>query len=109
MPGPAAELGLGTVVAAAQLKLMAAIPADLRDRAERIQQRFHLDAPGWYHDGDPSPHLAQVATAVWEQKPIHVRYQSWTGVVNRRLEPYGVVLKAGKWYLVAGVGQHTRT
>jgi predicted DNA-binding transcriptional regulator YafY len=109
MPGPAAELGLGTVVAAARLKLKAAIPAELRDRADRIQQRFHLDAPGWYHDGDPSPHLARVATAVWEQKPIQVRYQSWTRVVNRRLDPYGVVLKAGKWYLVASAGEHTRT
>jgi predicted DNA-binding transcriptional regulator YafY len=111
MPGPAAELGLGAVVAATQLKLRAAIPAELRDRAEHIQQRFHLDAPGWYHDGDPSPHLAQVATAVWEQKPIEVRYQSWTKEVNRRLEPYGLVLKAGKWYLVARnlAGRHTST
>lgn len=40
MPGPAAELGLGTVVAAAQLKLQAALPAELRDRAARIRDRF---------------------------------------------------------------------
>lgn len=109
MPGPAAELGLGSVVAAAQLKLKAAIPAELQDRAEQIQQRFHLDAPGWYHDGDPSPHLAAVADAVWRQLPVQVRYQSWTGIVTRRLEPYGLVLKAGKWYLAAGAGQHVRT
>jgi len=35
MPGPAAELGLGTVLAAAQLKLMAALPPELRSRAGR--------------------------------------------------------------------------
>ena len=32
LPGPAAELGLGTVVAAAQLKVVAALPAELRSR-----------------------------------------------------------------------------
>jgi predicted DNA-binding transcriptional regulator YafY/CTP:molybdopterin cytidylyltransferase MocA len=74
MPGPAAELGLGTVVAAAQLKLTAALPAELRDRAQHIQERFLLDAPGWYHDGDETPHLAAVADAVWRQKAIRVRY-----------------------------------
>jgi predicted DNA-binding transcriptional regulator YafY len=33
LPGPAAELGLGAVVTAAQLKLLAALPPELRDRA----------------------------------------------------------------------------
>src|SRR6266536_3061671 len=52
MPVAAAELGLGSVLAAARLKLEAALPAELRDRAARIQQRFHFDAPGWYYDRD---------------------------------------------------------
>jgi predicted DNA-binding transcriptional regulator YafY len=109
MPGPAAELGLGAVVAAAQLKLKAAIPVELRERADQLQQRFHLDAPGWYHDGDASTHLPAVAGAVWQQNLIDVRYQSWTRVVNRRLRPYGLVIKAGKWYLVADAGRGPRT
>jgi len=43
MPGPAAELGLGTVVTAARLKVLAALPAELRGRATRLVERFHLD------------------------------------------------------------------
>jgi predicted DNA-binding transcriptional regulator YafY len=103
MPGQAAELGLGTVLATAQLKLQAALPAELRERSARIQERFHLDAPGWYYDGDTVPHLAAVADAVWRQRRIDVRYRRWAAPtdVTRVLEPHGVVLKAGKWYLVA--------
>lgn len=109
LPGPAAELGLGAVVTAAQLKLMAAMPAELRDRAGRIQERFHLDAPAWYRDRDPLPHLQAVADAVWNQRVLEVRYKSWKGEVTRRLEPYGLVLKAGRWYVVAQSGTGVRT
>jgi predicted DNA-binding transcriptional regulator YafY len=103
LPGPAADLGLGSVVAAAQLKLMAALPAELRDRAGRISARFHLDAPSWYHDTDDTPHLAAAADAVWNDRVVEVRYRRWEAPqeVTRTIEPHGLVLKAGRWYLVA--------
>jgi len=105
MPRAAAELGLGTVLATAQLKLQAALPAELRDHAEAMSERFLLDAPGWYHDGDSSPYLAAIADAVWHQRRIDVRYRRWAAPtdVTRTLDPHGIVLKAGKWYLVARV------
>jgi predicted DNA-binding transcriptional regulator YafY len=111
LPGPAAELGLGTVVAAAQLKLMAALPVELRDRAGRIQERFLLDAPTWYRDQDPTTYLAAVADAVWNERRIQIRYRRWKQPqeVERRLEPYGLVVKAGRWYLVARAGEDVRT
>jgi predicted DNA-binding transcriptional regulator YafY len=111
MPGAAAELGLGTVLAAAQLKLHAALPEGLRERSARIQERFFLDAPGWYHDGDTSPHLDAIAAAVWNQQRIEVRYRRWAAPtdVTRILEPHGIVLKAGKWYLVARCDGALRT
>jgi predicted DNA-binding transcriptional regulator YafY len=103
LPGPAAELGLGSVVAAAQLKLMAALPDELRDRAGRISSRFHLDTPSWYRDPDQTPYLAAVADAVWNERVLRIRYHRWKAPqdVTRTLEPYGLVLKAGAWYLVA--------
>ena len=111
VPGAAGELGLGTVLAAAQLKLHAALPEGLRERSARIQERFFLDAPGWYHDGDSSPHLDAIAGAVWNQQRIEVRYRRWTAPtdVTRILEPHGIVLKAGKWYVVARCDGALRT
>lgn len=107
MPGPAAELGLGSVLAAAELKLRASLPGELADRADRVRERFHLDAPGWFRADEPTPHLATVADAVWQGRRLEVRYRRWKAPreVSRTLSPLGVVLKAGRWYLVAAAGE----
>jgi len=111
LPGPTAELGFGEVVAATHLKLMAALPPEMRDRAGRIRERFHLDAPAWYRDADDSKHLPALADAVWNQHRIRVRYRRWAAPreVTRVLEPLGVVLKAGRWYAVARCTGQIRT
>jgi predicted DNA-binding transcriptional regulator YafY len=103
LPGPAAELGLGTILATATLKLRAALPASLRESADRLSERFYLDAPGWYRSADDVPHLPFVASAVWDRQVIQVVYRRWKEPteVTRRLEPHGLVLKAGVWYVVA--------
>ncbi|HEY1920020.1 MAG TPA: transcriptional regulator [Streptosporangiaceae bacterium] len=110
-PHAAAELGLGTVLAAAKLKLSAALPAGLRERAAVVEERFLLDSPGWYSDGDASVHLATVAEAVWSQRRIEVCYRRWAAPtdVTRTLDPHGIVLKGGRWYLVARAGTGMRT
>lgn len=108
-PGPAAELGLGSVLAAAQLKVRAALPAELRAHADRVSGRFHLDAPGWYAEAEEVPYLPAVADAVWNNRVLNIVYRRWRTPtdVERRLEPYGLVLKAGRWYVVAGPGPRT--
>ncbi|MGW1678801.1 helix-turn-helix transcriptional regulator [Saccharopolyspora sp. NPDC002376] len=108
-PGPAHDLGLGAVLATAQLKVQAALPAELAERARRIQDRFHLDAPGWFRDADEVPHLAEIARAVWEQRVLHTHYRSWHSEVHRELHPLGIVLKGGIWYLVARADEAVRT
>ncbi|MFB6950126.1 helix-turn-helix transcriptional regulator [Streptomyces niveus] len=111
LPGTAAELGLGEALATAQLKLRAALPAELREHAGRIQERFLLDAPGWYGDADRTPYLAVIAGAVWARRAVVLRYRRWRAPeeIERRVEPYGLVLKAGRWYLVAGGPSGIRT
>lgn len=109
LPGPAAELGLGTVVTAARLKVLAALPPELRTRAARISQRFHLDAPGWFQAAEQLAHLEHLATAAWENRRIEIVYPHGDAPVTRRIDPLGLVLKAGVWYLVARVNGSPRT
>ena len=98
---PAAELGLGRVLADARLKLLAALPAELQERAERSARLFHLDTHGWFRGEDKTPHLPALAAAVWQGKRIRARYREGARVVQRTVDPLGLVLKAGAWYLVA--------
>jgi predicted DNA-binding transcriptional regulator YafY len=109
LPGPAAELGLGTVMTAARLKVLAALPIELRARASRLVERFHLDAAGWFQAGDPVPHLAALAEAVWEGHRVQVAYARGDETVERVLDPLGLVLKGGIWYVVASVEGQVRT
>jgi predicted DNA-binding transcriptional regulator YafY len=109
LPGPAAELGLGSVLAAAQLKVQAALPPALAEQLGATAKKFHLDAIGWYAQAEDTPFLSAVADAVWRSAALRVRYRRWKAPtdVDRRLEPYGLVLKAGRWYLVATPGPRT--
>lgn len=109
LAGPAAALGLGQEVIDAELKLVAALPQQQRGSARRIAERFHLDTVDWYREAEPVPHLQSVAAAVWDERQITVRYESWKGNVKRTLSPLGLVLKSGAWYLVAASEGKPRT
>src|SRR5829696_2048722 len=102
-PGPAAELGLGSLLAATRLKLLAAVPPALRETATRAEGRFYLDPGGWEHDRPRDDrHLKSVARAVWDDRRLEVSYRRPNGKATRRtIDSLGLVHKTGVWYLVA--------
>ncbi|MBL8507427.1 helix-turn-helix transcriptional regulator [Chitinimonas sp. JJ19] len=97
----ARDLGLGAEAAAAQLKLMASLPVDAGEGALRIARRFHIDPLPWYHRAETAPCLPELASAVWRERCIQIDYENWQGQTRHELEPLGLVLKGGLWYLVA--------
>jgi predicted DNA-binding transcriptional regulator YafY len=109
LSGPAADLGLHAVLVAAEKKLMSALPAPLRAGAERMRMRFHLDAPAWFREAEKPKLLPLVASAVWEQRRVRMRYRSWRSEKQRVVDPLGLVLKGGAWYVVAGTDEGLRT
>lgn len=100
-PQVLAELGMSAALAGAQAKLLATLPAEMREHARTVAERFHLDAPGWFHTPHQVTQLAAVAEAVWAQQRLRISYRRRTDVVDRMIEPLGVVVKAGTWYLAA--------
>ena len=110
LPGPAGEMGLADAVASAELKVLAALPPALRDAPARAGQRFHLDVPGWFRETAP-PTVADRAGAGGLGGPgggaaLPTRRP---GGDPDRVQPYGLVLKSGVWYLVGRVGDDVRT
>ncbi|MEU9606788.1 WYL domain-containing protein [Streptomyces sp. NPDC048057] len=104
LPGALREMGLADAASAARLKVSAALLPSLADASASAAQRFHLDAPGWYHEPRTPPMLARIAEAVWDDRRVRAEYGNRRGErVERLLEPYGLVLKAGVWYLCARV------
>lgn len=106
LPGPAQALGIGAAAAGAANKMLASLPSGLGVRAARLGERFHLDPVDWYRAGEVTPHLPHLARAVLDQLCVAMRYESWRETREWEVEPLGLVLKAGAWYLTArGAGK----
>ncbi|GAA2373498.1 helix-turn-helix transcriptional regulator [Streptomyces cuspidosporus] len=101
VPAALRGMGLADAASAARLKVSAALLPELRDASDTAAQRFHLDAPGWWQEPETPELLPAIADAVWDDRRITARYRRRDTEVERELEPYGLVLKAGVWYLAA--------
>ncbi|MET2716732.1 YafY family protein [Streptomyces harbinensis] len=104
VPSALHAMGLADAASAARLKVSAALLPELADAPASAAQRFHLDAPGWWREAETPPLLPVVAEAVWDDAVLHVVYRER----ERVLAPYGLILKAGAWYLAARVGDAYR-
>jgi predicted DNA-binding transcriptional regulator YafY len=98
---PLAELGV-TGHQRALDKLAGALPDLQRRAAQQARQRILLDHNRWYRLEQPAALLAVLRRAVWEDRQIALEYRDRTGAVSQRtIDPYGLVSKAGVWYLIA--------
>ncbi|MFF2331356.1 MULTISPECIES: helix-turn-helix transcriptional regulator [unclassified Streptomyces] len=110
LPSALREMGLEDAASAARLKVSAALLPSLRGASDSAARRFHLDAPGWYQEPVTPELLPAVAEAVWDDRVVRARYRrsGRADDVERELDPYGLVLKAGVWYLCARVADDFR-
>jgi biotin operon repressor len=99
-----AELGLGQAIGSALRKLMAALPAPYRPDADLASRRILIDPARWREPSlRPAADLSVLQQAVFADRRLRLRYRhSEDGRVRSyTLDPYGLVNKAGVWYLVA--------
>jgi predicted DNA-binding transcriptional regulator YafY len=98
-------LGLGEAFRSALRKVMAALPAPHRSGAERTSQRILVDPVRWMRGSyvGADAYLAELQQAVFTDRRLCLTYRS-SGAREPRsytVDPYGLVSKAGVWYLVA--------
>jgi predicted DNA-binding transcriptional regulator YafY len=103
IPAALADLGMSEGLKQALRKLMAALPDTFRHSEARVRQRIHLDWGEWFRAREPVPHLRTLQQAVWEDRQIVVTIRLLFGThITWQIAPYGLVSKAGGWYLVYG-------
>lgn len=96
------DVGLEDQVENTLLQLFAALPLRHQAAAEHVRQRLHIDPVWWWQSSDPLPFWADLQKAVFEDTCVRVDYEHRDGEqVERVLQPYSLVVKAGAWYLVA--------
>lgn len=105
-----ADMGLGKAAEAARIKLGASLTEAARQDAERVRERIHIDGCGWFPVSETFPLLPLLQDAVWRQTRLQVTYERGDGgVVERVLDPLGLVAKGRVWYLVGQTEGDTRS
>ncbi|MGW3950898.1 helix-turn-helix transcriptional regulator [Streptomyces sp. NPDC004752] len=102
-PGAHAALGLDAALGSALRKVMAALPAPHRPAAEAASRRILVDATRWKCGPRQAVDLEVLQDAVFADRRLRLRYRH-SGEREARtytVDPYGLVAKAGVWYLVA--------
>jgi predicted DNA-binding transcriptional regulator YafY len=91
-------------------KLVASLPASLRERAGSIRQRLHVDTTGWSGATEDLTALPTVQDAVASDRRLRFRYLGGsTKAGERTVDPLGLVAKGSVWYLFARTPRGSRT
>ncbi|MEV5681983.1 MULTISPECIES: helix-turn-helix transcriptional regulator [unclassified Streptomyces] len=101
--GAHSALGLDAALGSALRKVMAALPAPHRPAAEQTSRRFLVDPVRWMSGPRAAVDIAELHDAVLADRRLRIRYRH-SGTDTPRtytVDPYGLVVKAGVWYLVA--------
>ena len=103
----AADLGLKDSLEAAVRKLAASRGG--ASSLERMRQRILVDSGGWGRAASVPEHLKRVQDAVWSDHRLRIRYRrAEAAVVVREVDPYGLVVKSGVWYVLGAVKNDIR-
>ena len=102
--GASADGGaLGSSLASASRKLLAALPEARRAGVDRARRRLLVEHQGWRRAPEELPALPALDAALVADERVRLQYATGDAAhaTWRTVDPYGLVSKAGTWYLVA--------
>jgi predicted DNA-binding transcriptional regulator YafY len=106
VPGALSDIGLSESMRSSLIKLAASLPSVQQQAVEHTRARLHIDATGWFQGREAVPHLGVLRDAVWQDRKVRLRYRDFDGRGSElSVAPYGLVIKAERWYLVAATAR----
>jgi len=98
-------------LASALRKVVRALPSTFRTDAESAAAAVVLDPASWGEREPDRPDLvAALQRAVVSRRQVELDYRTRSGEqIQRLVDPWGLVDKAGLWYLIAGTAGGKRT
>ncbi|MEV5612132.1 YafY family protein [Streptomyces sp. NPDC052225] len=101
--GAHAALGLDAAMGSALRKVMAALPEPHRPAAELTRRRILVESSRWMGPPPAEVDVSALQDAVFADRRLRIRYRHSGADAPRTytVDPYGLVSKAGVWYLVA--------
>ncbi|WP_019004241.1 helix-turn-helix transcriptional regulator [Cohnella laeviribosi] len=98
---PFKRLGFHYSLNSAFLKILNNLSDQHRMAAEWIRNRVFLDMEGWRGQQEKPDLMERVRQSVWEQRQAQMVYADRRHFKHElTLDPYGLVLKEGMWFLV---------
>jgi len=93
-----AQLPFEAETSSALAKFYTYLPSDVRERIDRMTDRFDFFTPP---RTTPTPHLSVLLDAAVRHRTLRVEYASKSGVERRDIQPIGVYASGGFWYVPA--------
>ncbi|WP_010095191.1 helix-turn-helix transcriptional regulator [Ornithinibacillus scapharcae] len=95
---PVKESNMSSKLTNALLKLQKNAPVDL----DSVRRRFYFDESPWWGSNVQIPAIDILLTSVFKSKALEIIYNKMDGTSSqRKIHPYGIVVKRLDWYLVA--------
>ena len=105
LDGERVDLSALTGLTPDKAAVLAALPPAIRSGTARARTRLHVDAPAFFRPAETLTFLPSLLEAAWNDHPVRARYRRADDrSVDRVLEPLGLVVKGGVWYVVARLG-----
>src|SRR5437868_7945678 len=107
------DMRLAAAAERALAKLMAALPGPMRARAALMRQRLYVDTTAWRGSTENVALLPIVQEAVSRDRKLKMKYRKEgsqaSELVERLVDPLGLVAKGSTWYMVAFTPKGLRT